>query len=397
MNDLLIWRHIKLILIFCALSLFVISGFGCSRGTSKAQASVQTQSGPQSEYTVKLDDTQLKSIKVGPVGWHLFKMEHEAVGNIAFNDDRSVQVYPSYQGKIINLFADLGDNVRRGRKLYTINSPDLVQAESTLIASAGVLDLTTKTLERAKKLYETQGIAQKDLQQAASDQQSAEGAFNAAKDAVRIFGKTDAEIDRIVAKRRIDPVMVVRSPIAGYITARNAAPGILAQPGNPPAPFTVSDISTVWMVAYVLESDSPLFHTGQDVSVKLMAFPGRTFKGRITTIGSAVDPNTHRLMVRSVIRDPRHELKPGMLAAFTIRTGAPLRSVAVPVDAVVRQGDGTMTVFVTADGHTFTRRTVKLGLQQDGYHQITDGLKPGETVATDGAVFLDGILENEAD
>ena len=397
MNDLLIWRNIKLLSVLGAFSLFAISWFGCSRAASNAQASVQAQDGPVSENTVKLDDMQLKAIKVGPVGRHLFKMEHEAVGNIAFNDDRSVQVYPSYQGKIINLFADLGDNVRKGQKLYTINSPDLVQAESTLIAASGVLYLDTKTLERARKLYETQGIAQKDLQQAVSDQQTAEGAFKAAQDAVGIFGKTDVEIEQIVAKRRIDPVMVVRSPIAGCITARNAAPGLLAQPGNAPAPFTVSDISTVWMAAYVLESDSPLFHIGQDVSVKLTAFPGRTFRGMIATIGSAVDPNTHRLMVRSVIRDPRHELKPGMLATFTIRTGAPVRSVAVPVDAVVRQGDGTMTVFVTTDGHTFTRRTVKLGLQQDGYHQIVDGLKPGEMVATDGAVFLDGILENEAD
>jgi len=383
------------LILACVLFLLAFSGVSCQREAQGGASSSQTTA-PKGLLTVKLDDAQLKSIKVEPVGEHLFAIEREALGNIAFNDDRSVQVYPPNQGKIIDLFADLGDDVIKGKKLYTINSPDLIQAESTLIQAAGVLELTTQVLERARKLYETQGIAQKDLQQAISDQQTAEGALKATRHAVGIFGKTEAEIDQIVAKRRIDPVMVVPSPITGRITARNAAPGLLAQPGSPPAPFTVSDISTVWMVAYVNESDSPLFHMGQAVKVKLVAFPGRTFEGKITTVGAAVDSTTHRLMVRSEIRDPKHELRPGMIATFTIRTGAPVRSTAVPVNSVVREGDGSMTAWVTTDRHTFIRRIVKVGLQRDGYHQIVDGLRPGELVATDGAIFLSSILENES-
>ncbi|MGC2424983.1 MAG: efflux RND transporter periplasmic adaptor subunit [Nitrospirota bacterium] len=383
----------KLFILAGALSLLIFSGSGCNRGTSDANAT-QTPGNPLAANTVTLDSIQLKSVKIEPAGQYLFRSEREAVGNIAFNDDRSVQVYPSYQGKIIEMFCDLGDNVSKGKKLYTVNSPDLVQAESTLIADAGVLDLDAKVLERARKLYETQGIAQKELQQAISDQQTAEAALKAARDAVGIFGKTEAEIDQIVAKRRIDPVMVVYSPITGRITARNAAPGLLVQPGNAPAPCTVVDISTMWMVAYVPESDSPLFHVGQDVKVKLMALPGRTFEGKITTVGATVDPVTHRLMVRSEIHDPRHELKPGMFATFSICTGKPVRSVAVPVNGVVREGDGTMIVWVTTDRRSFIRRTVKLGLQQDGCHQILGGLRPGELVVTDGAIFLSNILES---
>jgi len=381
----------KLLILMAVLILLTSSGTGC-----RPSEATQTPSDPVSSKTVTLENDQLKLVKVEPAGQHLFTIFKEAVGNIAFNDDRSVQVYPSYQGKIIELFADLGNDVAEGKKLYTINSPDLVQAESTLIAAAGVLDLSNQTLERARKLYETQGIAQKDLQQAISDQQTAEGALKAARDAVGIFGKTEAEIDRIVAKRRIDPVMVIQSPITGRITARNGAPGLLVQPGTPPAPFTVANISTVWMVAYVPESDSPLFHVGQEFKVSLMAFPGRLFEGKITTIGINVDPNTHRLMVRSEIRDPKHELRPGMIASFSIRTGDPVRATAVPVNGVVREGDGTMTVWVTTDRHTFARRTVKVGLQQDGYCQIIDGLRPGELTATDDALFLSSALENES-
>jgi len=372
---------------------------GLSSGQANAEQALtsgQAAGDLLAEKSVILEDAQLKSIKIEPLGQYPFANEREAVGSIDFNQDRSVQVYPPNQGKIIELFANLGDDVVKDKKLYTINSPDLIQAESTLISAAGVLELTTQVLERARKLYETQGIAQKELQQAISDQQAAEGAFKAARNAVSIFGKTDAEIDRIVANRRIDPVMVVHSPISGRITARNAAPGLLLQPGTPPAPYSVADISTMWMLAYVAESDSPLFHEGQEVKVKLMAFPGRVFKGRISNVGAIVDPATHRLQVRSVIHDPKHELRPGMLATFTISTGEPVSSVAIPMGGVVRDGDGTMTVWVTTDRRIFVKRTVKIGLQQDGYHQITDGLRSGELVVTEGAIFLSDALQNAA-
>jgi cobalt-zinc-cadmium efflux system membrane fusion protein len=344
--------------------------------------------------SVELNETQVKSVKVEPVGERTFVIQREAVGTIDFNEDMTVQVFSPYQGKIVGLFAKLGDEVVKDRKLYTIDSPDLGQAESTLIAAAGVLELTTRTLARAKKLFETEGVPQKELEQAISDQQSAEGGLKAARNAVRLFGKTDAEIDQIVAKRRVDPIMVVSSPITGRITARNAAPGLLVQPGAVPAPYSVADISTMWMLAYVVESDSPLFHVGQEVRVKVMAYPDKVFEGKVSTIGAGVDPTTHRLLVRSEIRDPKHELRPGMFATFVIRTGDTVSATAVPADGVVREGDGTMTVWVTTDRRTFSKRTVKLGLQQDGYDQIVDGLRPGELVATEGALYLSNALIN---
>ena len=123
-----------------------------------------------------------------------------------------------------------------------------------------------------------------------------------------------------------------------------------------------------------------------------MAYPGRVFEGRISTIGSTVDPITHRVLVRSEIDDPKHELRSGMFANFVIRTGDPMRSVAVPVDGVVREGDGTMTVWVTADRRRFTMRPMKVGLLRDGYYQILDGLRSGELVATEGALFLSNAI-----
>ena len=128
------------------------------------------------------------------------------------------------------------------------------------------------------------------------------------------------------------------------------------------------------------------------MQVTLNAFPGRVFEGKITTIGANVDPNTRRVLVRSEINDPQHELRAGMFANFVIRVGPPVRSPGIPIDGVVREGDGTMTAWVTADRRKFTKRTVKIGEQHAGYRQILEGVQVGELVATEGAIFLSNVL-----
>jgi RND family efflux transporter MFP subunit len=159
--------------------------------------------------------------------------------------------------------------------------------------------------------------------------------------------------------------------------------------------------STRLLVANIPESDAPLIHVGQSIEAKIRAYPNRVFSGKVSALGGtiwdsggnpAVDPNTHRITVRCEIADPKNELYPGMLASVEIQVQEPEESVAVPSNGVLREGDGTMTVWVTADRQHFEKRTVKVALQQDGYYQIQDGLKPGELVATDGALFLDNAL-----
>jgi membrane fusion protein, heavy metal efflux system len=360
--------------------------------TTATAAPTDTGAPARSKDSVDLSDTQLASVKVEPVEGREFPVEKDAVGSIDFNEDLSVQVFTPYQGRIIALFGEVGDDVKKGQTLFTIDSPDLLQAESTLISAAGVLELTNRNLARLQDLYTTRAVSQAALEQSVSDQQTAQGNLRAARDAVRIFGKTDAEIDQIVAQRLADPTLVVPSPIDGRITARNAAPGLFVQPGSAPAPYTVANIDTMWMLANVAEIDSPAFRVGQPEQVRIGAFPGRVFEGKVTTIGASVDPNTRRVLVRSEIKDPQHELRAGMFASFTIGVGAPTRSPAIPVDGVVREGDGTMTVWVTADRRHFIQRSVKIGEQRDGYRQILDGLKVGELAATEGAIFLSNQL-----
>jgi len=383
-----------------ALALFWGRGFiGLADGQSGRKQQVaalesnQPNGTPASdEQAVELSDKQAASLKIGPVSSREFAIQKTAVGTIDFNENLLVQVFSQYQGKILKAFYNIGDEVKAGDVLFTIDSPDLLQAESTLLATAGVLELQKKVLARLSNLLKSGGSAQKDVDQATSDEQTAEGNYKAAKDAVRIFGKSDAEIERVVADRKVDSTLVVPSPISGRVVTRNAAPGFLTQPGVAPAPFTVADLSTMWMLANVIETDAPAYKLGQPVDVTVPAYPDKIFKGHVTALGAMIDPNSHRQLVRSEIDDPEHLLRSGMLASFVIRVGDSVRSLAVPAGGVVREGDGTMTVWATRDSRHFTKRTVKTGLQQDGWTQILQGLSPDETVVIDGAVFLSNKL-----
>jgi len=361
----------------------------CGRGeatSTKAAPSTNSTADP----TVDLSPSQLNSIKIDTVGSYQFPVEKEAVGTISFADDLSVDVFPAYQGTIIKAFVELGAKVQKDQPLYTIKSPDLIQAESNLIGAAATFDLTNKELARVDGLP---GVSQREKEQAISDQQTADGALKAAQDAVLVFGKTPVEVDQMIASRKIDPALVVRSPIAGKVTAFNAPAGLLVQPGNPPAPYSVANVSVKWMLANVPESENGFFQLGQPVTVKVMAFPDHTFKGKVSKIYETVDPNTHRVTIRSEVTDPKDELRPGMLANFVIRVRGPVEATAIPANGVVREPDGTMAAWITTDRRRFTERIIKTGLRTDGQVQILDGLQRGELVVSDGAVFLSNMLE----
>ncbi|MBB5357940.1 cobalt-zinc-cadmium efflux system membrane fusion protein [Rhodanobacter sp. ANJX3] len=342
--------------------------------------------------SVTISDKQATQVHVIRATTQAFDARLDALGYVDFNQDNTAQIYSPYQGRVLAVRARAGDDVKKGQVLFTVESPDLVQAESALISNAAVFDLSSKILERARKMLVVQANAQKDLEQAVSDQQTAHGNYLASRNAVKIFGKSDAEIDHLIATRTIDNTLTISSPIDGHVTARNIAPGTLVQPGASSPAFVVSDLSSVWVVANVPEDEIARVRMDQPVEVSVNGLPQQKLHGTISYIGSAADPGTHRIGVRAQIDDPQHQLHPQTMASFTIQTGAPTPSVAVPPDAVVREGDGSMTVFTTQDGRRFERREVRLGLQQYGMDQILAGLSPGEKLAGNGALFISSAL-----
>jgi cobalt-zinc-cadmium efflux system membrane fusion protein len=196
---------------------------------------------------------------------------------------------------------------------------------------------------------------------------------------------------RVVATSSTLCVRAQRPALSVAVVARDHVDAVLV-PDNTDPMFSVGDLSTMWLVANVAEIDIPLVKVGQEVAVQVMAYPSEVFRARITYVGASVDPAVRRLTVRAEIPNSDDKLKPDMFASFRILTGAPTQSPGVPVSAIVREGDGTMTVWVTTDRKRLVKRTIIVGLHQDGFLQIVEGLQAGELVATESALFLGNML-----
>jgi cobalt-zinc-cadmium efflux system membrane fusion protein len=337
---------------------------------------------------IQITNQQATEVLVGPVESRAFEQRRDAVGMIDFNQDQTLQVFSPYQGRIGKVLVKAGDTVTSNQVLYTVLVPDLAQAAAALISTAGNLKTVNETLFRARSLYEAQSIPLKELQQNTSDQQAAEAAYRAARKTLGLFGLFEQDIDQIESQRKVDTEMSVRSPLSGRITARSAAPGQLVQPGSAPAPVSVSNMQKLWMIASVPEAELDAFRLGQKVAVTVQAYPQTVFSGNIVYIGDVADPVTHRIALRAEIADLKHQLRPQMLASFRITLAAPQSFPAVPVNALAREGDGSFSVWVTDEGLRFKRRTVAVGMTQDGLSQVTKGLAVGEKIARDKALYL---------
>ena len=310
---------------------FLLAGCGKQESPGARTEPGSTSNAPQSEAAEELTPDQLGAVKIEPVGTYRFPVEKEAVGRIDREEDVSI-----------------------------------VQAESTLLGAAANRMVASNELARARELYTTNGVAKRELEQAISDEQTAEAALKAAHDAVLDLGISDAEMDRMIASGRIE------DPLPAGSTTNTA---------------------TKWLVANVIESGIPQVQVGQPVQFTVPAYPDRVFECKVSRTYADVDPNSHRLEIRCEIADPRNELRYGMLANVVVRVHDPVEVTAIPAKGVVREGDGTITAWVTTDRHRFVQRRVKIGLQKDGMDEIVEGLQRGELAVTDGAIFLDNMLQ----
>jgi membrane fusion protein, heavy metal efflux system len=350
---------------------------------------------------VKLEEGQQQHFPLAPASPRLFRVEKHAPGKIAFNEDALTPVFSFYTGRIVRLIAKPGDLVEPGSPLLEIDTPDLMQTESDLLTAASALakaktalNLAHRTESRLHDLYLHNAIALKDWEQAQADLHNAENDVRAAeavlaatRGRLRVLGKSAAEIAQVERGQGIARVARVVAPIAGTIIARKVGPGQYVRPDNAEPLFLTADLSTMWMLANVSETDVPLMQVGQPVAVQVMAYPDEVFTARIDYIGAVVDATTHRVNVRCVVDNPAQKLKPEMFATFHIVTTAAVPSLAVPVSALVREGE-KVSVWVAQPEQGFIQRTVTVGLEQEGYAQILSGLQPGERVVSAGSLFL---------
>ena len=308
-----------------------------------------------------------------------------------------------YSGRVTRLIAKPGDHVERGAPLFAIEASEFVQGHNDLVTAVAAVEKARSRLalaqtaeKRQRDLQAIRGGALKDLEQAQSDLVAAQGdlrsaeiALAAVRNRLRILGRSDEEVADLEKRDRIAAETIVSAPIAGTVIQRKVGLGQYINAGGNDPVFTVGDLSTVWLVANVRESDAPKIKVGAPVEVTVLAYPGQVFNAKLSYVAPALDPNTRRLPVRAVIQNTNRELMPEMFASFRISAGEGRSMPAVPADAIVYEGANARVWVAQPDSKTVVSRAIEVGGTSNGLVEVRKGLQAGETVVTSGTLFID--------
>ena len=342
------------------------------------------------------------SLTIEPVAERTFRAETVTEGKVAVDEDRSTPVFSPYAGRVMKLMVRPGDSVTQGQPLFVIEAADTVQAQNDFISAMtamnkakSALDLAQIQDRRAKDLFEGKAVPLKDYQQtqanliqAQNDLRSSQTALEAARNKLRILGLTDEAISNFQEKGRIDPSTTIYSPITGTVVQRKVGPGQYVNSGASDPVFVIGDLSTIWLTAFVRETDASRVSVGQEIAINVMALPGRTLSARINYVAAAIDPATRRLLVRATIDNKDGLLKPEMFANVTIYSAGDHPAVGVPKQALIYEGN-QVRVWVAHEDKSIELRQIKTGLINGDLVEVDGNLKPGEQIVTKGSLFID--------
>jgi membrane fusion protein, heavy metal efflux system len=387
------------VLVLAAAGAYYGSLFSGAKPKSPSEVSSQSRKNAQN-FTPTA--SEWATLTIEPVKARAFRAEYVTEGKVAVDEDRSTPVFSPYAGRVTKLLAKPGETLKQGQPLFTIEAADTVQAQNDFIAAMtsqnkakSALELADIQFKRAKDLYEGRAIPLKDYQQAEAtqvqaqnDMRSAVTALEAANNKLRILGFTDETIKAFRDKGAINPEVTIYSPIAGTVVQRKIGPGQYVSAGASDPVFVIGDLSTVWLTAFVRESDAAAVCIGQDISVNVLALPGRPLAAKINYVASAIDPNTRRLLVRATIDNREGLLKPEMFANVTIYSAGDRAAPAVPKQALIYEGD-QVRIWVARDDKSVELRQIKIGLINGNLVEVTSNLKPDEQVVVKGSLFID--------
>jgi cobalt-zinc-cadmium efflux system membrane fusion protein len=342
------------------------------------------------------------SLTTEPVTERTFRAETVTEGKIAVDEDRSTPVFSPYAGRVTKLLAKPGETVKQRQPLFVIEAADTVQAQNDFIAAMtglnkarSAVDLAQIQDKRAKDLFEGKAVPLKDYQQtqatliqAQNDLRSSQTALEASRNKLRILGLTDDAISTFQEKGRIDPNTTIFSPITGTVVQRKVGPGQYVNSGASDPVFVIGDLSTVWLTAFVRETDASKVSVGQEIAFNVLALPDRPLTARIDYVSAAIDPATRRLLVRSTIDNKDGLLKPEMFANVTIYSASDHPAIGVPKQALIYEGD-QVRVWVAREDKSIELRQIKTGLANGDLVEVEGNLKPGEQIVTKGSLFID--------
>ncbi|MGY3411562.1 cobalt-zinc-cadmium efflux system membrane fusion protein [Bradyrhizobium sp. GM5.1] len=377
-------------------------GFLYAGAKEKSHSEISSQSRRNAQNFTPTP-SEWATLTIEPVKAKTFRAEYVTEGKVAVDEDRSTPVFSPYAGRVTKLLAKPGEVLKQGQPLFTIEAADTVQAQNDFIAAMSsqnkaksAIDLADIQFKRAKDLYEGHAIPLKDYQQAEAtqvqalnDMRSSATALEAARNKLRILGFTDETINKAFQdKGVINPEVTIYSPIAGTVVQRKIGPGQYVNSGASDPVFVVGDLSTVWLTAFVRESDAAAVCIGQDITVNVMALPGRPLTAKVNYVAAAIDPNTRRLLVRATIDNKDGLLKPEMFANVTIYSSGDRAAPAVPKQALIYEAD-KVRLWVAREDKSVELREIKIGLINGNLVEVTSNLKPGEQVVTKGSLFID--------
>jgi membrane fusion protein, heavy metal efflux system len=342
------------------------------------------------------------SLTIEPVSERVFRAEHITEGKIAVNEDSSTPIFSPYAGRVIRLLVKPGDTVERGQPLFIVEATDTVQGLNDFITALGALNSARSKLKlaeivekRQNDLYQGKAVplkdwqqAQNDLTTAQNDMRSAETALEAAHNRLRILGRSEEQITSFEQTRQISADTPIYSPLAGTVVQRKVGPGQFINSAASDPVFVIGDLSTLWLLAFVRESEASDVRVGQEIAFSLLALPGSQYKARIDYVAPAIDPATRRLLVRATIDNKDGLFKPEMFANVTIFTGGDHPSVAVPKRALIYEGQ-RVRLWVAHDDKSIELRDIETGLTNGDFVEARTNLKPGEKIVTRGSLFID--------
>jgi cobalt-zinc-cadmium efflux system membrane fusion protein len=330
-----------------------------------------------------IPDNQMSHVQVVTVEPVKLPRVLRLTGAVAYNAFNTTPVITQVGGPVSRILVVPGERVKKGQPLLEVSSPDYSLLYAAYLKARDTLRVTDKNYARAQDLYAHHAIAERDLLQAESDRIQAQADLNAALLGLKILGIPNPDdLEKAPSSAEI-PLL---APIGGEIVERDVAPGQLLQAGLTQA-FIISDMSSVWVLANVYQSDMAEVHVGDQVTVQTDSYPDK-FQGKISFMSPALDPNTRTLQARIIVENPGEKLKNNMYVTATVNAGVEQHAIAVPDSSVLRDDENQPFVYVAAGSNQFGRRSVEIGQSQAGKTQILKGLSPGDRVVGDGSLFL---------
>ena len=341
--------------------------------------------------TIKLSDAQRKNIKLVTVASSKFRKTIDTTGVVDFDNDQATVMLAPFSGPVSRLLVSPGDQVKKGQALAIVSSPDYAAALGTYRKTLAAASNARRLADVDKDLLAHQGVSRREEEQAQSDAAGAEGDRDAALQGLVSLGVDPSIIKDVEAgKPTTSPEGVIRSPISGTVVEKNITPGQLLQAGTTPV-FTVADLSKVWVMAHIFDADIGAVHKDDLADVQATA---RTLPGTVDNIAAEVDPNTRSVAVRVVVNNPGDYLKKQMYVGVHIRSRQESQALLAPVSAVLRDDENLPFVYVTQSDGSFARQRVTLGSRTGDQYVIAGGLKPGQQIVVDGAIFVQ-FMQNQ--